>query len=297
MRVFLTGANGWVGSAITRDLLDAGHSVVGLVRSKDKAEAVAAVGAIPLLGSLGDLDVLRRATGDADGVIHTAFGLDMSKIVELSEEDRQAIETFGEVFAGLDRPIVVASGVGLLPSGETFREDSPRPPVIPEFPRASEQTTFALAERGLRASVVRLPRSVHGVGERHGFVPQLAALAREKGVSAYVGDGQNLWPSVHRLDAARVFRLALEQGARNEAFHAIAEEGVPFRLIAEAIGRQVGVPTKSLTPEEAEAHFGGFAMWVAGNGPASSEKTRAVLGWEPREMGIISDIERPDYSE
>ncbi len=296
MRVFLTGANGWVGSVVARVLLDAGHAVVGLVRSKEKADALAAAGVTPLLGSLADLDVLRRGAGDADGVIHTAFGLDMSKIVELAKEDRQAIETFGEVFAGSDRPIVVTGGVGLLPSGETFREDT-RPSIIPEFPRASEQTAFALAERGLRASVVRLPRSVHGSGERHGFVPMLAAVARDKGVSAYVGDRQNLWPSVHRLDAARVFRLALERGARNEAFHAIAEQGVPFRLIAEAIGRQVSVPAKSLTSEEAEAHFGWLATWVAGNGPASSERTKAVLGWKPREMGIISDIERPDYSE
>jgi len=267
-----------------------------LVRSKEKADALAAAGIEPLLGSISDLDVLRRGAGNADGVIHTAFGLDMSKIAELAKEDSQAIETFGEVFAGSDRPIVVTAGIGLAPAGETFKEDA-RPPVIPQFPRASEQTTFALAERGLRASVVRLPRSVHGSGERHGFVPMLAALAREKGVSAYVGDGQNLWPSVHRLDAARVFRLALERGARDEAFHAIAEEGVPFRLIAEAISRQVNVPAKSLTPEEAEVHFGGLAMWVAGNGPASSEKTMAVLEWKPNEMGLVADIGRPAYSQ
>jgi len=296
MRVFLTGANGWVGSVVTRDLLDAGHAVTGLVRSKEKADALAAAGVTPLLGSLRDLQVLRSGAGDADGVIHTAFGLDMTKIGELAEEDREAIETFGEVFAGSDRPVVVTGGIGLLPSGETLREDA-RPAIIPQFPRASEQTAFALAERGVRAVVVRLPRSVHGAGERHGFVPSLAAMARAKGVSAYVGDGQNLWPSVHRLDAARVFRLAVERGVRNEAFHAVAEEGVPFRLIAEAIGRQVGVPARSLTPDEAEAHFGGFARWVAGNGPASSERTKAVLGWEPRERGILSDIERPDYSE
>jgi len=247
MRVFLTGANGWVGSAITRELLDAGHTVVGLVRSKENGEALAAAGGTPLLGSLSDLGVLREGASHADSVIHTAFGLDFSKILELSEEDREAIETFGEAFAGSDRPIVVTSGLGLLPPGETFTEDA-RPPIIPAFPRASEQTAFALAERGLRASVVRLSRSTHGVGERHGFVPMLAAVAREKGKSAYVGDGQNLWPAVHRLDAARVFRLALERGGRNEAFHAVAE-GVPFRLIAEAIGRQVGVPARSLTPE------------------------------------------------
>jgi nucleoside-diphosphate-sugar epimerase len=295
MRVFLTGANGWIGSAVTRELLDAGHTVVGLVRSKEKGEALAVAGGTPLLGSLRDLEVLRQGAGNADGVIHTAFGLDFSRIVELSEEDSKAIETFGEVFAGSDRPIVVTSGLGLLPRGETFTEDA-RPPIIPAFPRASEQTAFALAERGLRASVVRLSRSTHGVGERHGFVPMLAAAAREKGVSAYVGDGQNLWPAVHRLDAARIFRSALERGTRNEAFHAVAE-GVPFRLIAEAIGRQVGVPAKSLTPEEAETHFGALAVWVAGSGPASSERTRAVLGWEPREIGIISDIDRPDYYE
>ena len=295
MRVFLTGATGWVGSAIVRELLGAGHSVTGLVRSKEKGEALAAAGGTPVMGSLRDLDVLRAAAAEADGVIHTAFGLDFSKIVDLSEEDREAIETFGEVFAGSDRPIVVTGGLGLLPPGETFTEES-RPPVIPGFPRASEQTAFALAERGLHASVVRLSRSTHGLGERHGFVPMLAAVAREKGVSAYVGDGRNFWLAVHRLDAARLFRLALERGGRDEAFHAVAES-VPFRLIAEAIGRQLGVPAKSLTPEEAEAHFGPLAMWVAGTGPASSAWTRATLVWEPREADLITDIDRPDYFE
>lgn len=294
MRVFLTGANGWVGSVVACELIAAGHSVVGLVRSKEKGEALAAVGGTPLVGSVTDLDVLRQGAGDADGVIHTAFGLDFSKIVELAEEDRQAIETFGEVFAGTDRPILVTGGIGVAPSGEAFTEEE-RPPVMPNFPRASEQTAFALAEGGLHASVVRLPRSVHGVGETHGFVPMLTAVARDCGVSAYVGDGQNLWPSVHRTDAARVFRLALERGARSEAFHAVAEEDVPFKLIAEAIGRQVGVPVKSLTSDEAEAHFGGLAFWVGGNGPASSARTKSTLGWEPKEIGIIPDIDRPEY--
>ena len=296
MRVFLTGANGWVGSMVARDLLAAGHAVVGLVRSREKADALVAAGVTPLLGSLADLDVIREGAAGADGIIHTAFGLDMSRIAQLAQEDQAAIETFGEVFSGSERPIVVTGGVGLTRDGEVFEEDE-RPPLIPNFPRASEQTAFSLAGRGLRASVVRLPRSVHGVGERHGFVPMIAAVAREKGVSAYVGDGQNLWPSVHRLDAARVFRLALERGAANAAFHAIAEQGVPFRLIAEAIGRQVGVPSRSLTPEDAASHFGGLAMWVAGSGPASSTKTRALLGWEPRETDLISDIDRPAYFE
>lgn len=295
MRVFLTGANGWIGSVVAQDLLAAGHSVVGLVRSEDKVDALSAAGITPVVGSLRDLDVLRQGAGDADGVIHTAFGLDMTKIAELAEEERQAIEALGEVYAGSTRPIVVTGGFLLGLSSEPIREDA-RPPIMPEFPRASEQTAFSLAQRGLRVSVVRNPRSVHGQGENHGFVPMLAAVAREKGFSAWIGDGQNLWPAVHRLDAARVYRLALERGAGNEAYHAIAEEGVAYRLIAEAIGRQLGVPSKSLAPEAADEHFGPLAMWVAGNGPASSARTRALLGWEPKEAGIIADIERSDYS-
>jgi nucleoside-diphosphate-sugar epimerase len=294
MRVFLTGANGWVGSAVTRELLDAGHDVTGLVRTRDRGAALAAMGIDLLVGSVADLAVLRRGAEEADGVVHLAFGLDLAKIGALAAEDRRAIETFGAVYAGTDRPIVSVSGFMLLPAGEIFREDA-RPSVDAAFPRATEQTAFALAGRGLRACVVRLPRSVHGLGERHGFIPMLAATAREKGVSAYVDAGRNLWPSVHRSDAARVFRRALERGARGEAYHAVADEGVPFRMIAEAIARQVGVPAVSLTPAEAERHFGGLAVWVAGNGPASSARTRAVLDWEPREPSLLADIDRPDY--
>lgn len=296
MHVFLTGANGWIGSAVARVLLEAGHAVTGLVRTEEKAAAALAAGVTPLVGSLRDLAVLRQGAADADGVIHTAFGIDFSRIADLADEDREAIETFGEVFAGSRRAIVVTSGVGLLPDGDVLTEDA-RPRPIPDFPRVSEQTAFALAERGLHASAVRLPRSVHGQGERHGFVPMLAAVARARGVSAYVGDGRNLWPSVHRLDAARVFRLALERGASGEAFHAIAEQGVAFRQIAEALGRQLGLPCVSLTPEAAAAHFGPLARWVAGNGPARSERTRTILGWEPKEVGIVADIGRPSYSE
>ena len=294
MRVFLTGASGWIGSVIARDLLAAGHSVVGLVRSENKGMALASAGGTPLVGALGDLDVLRRGAANADGIIHTAFGLDISRIGELAAEDRIAIGTFSEVFAGSARPIIVTSGFLSL-TGETVTE-ADRPDVMPAFPRASEQAAFELAERGLHASVVRNPRSVHGKGETHGFVPMLAAVAREKGVSAYVGDGANLWPSVHRQDAARVYRLALERGALGEAYHAVAEVGVPYREIAEAIGRQLGLPAKSLTPEEAEAHFGPLATWVANNGPASNEWTRKTLGWTPEQVGIVADIERPNYS-
>lgn len=292
MRVLLTGSTGWIGSAVAHELTEGGHSVLGLVRSSRGAQALVA-GVTPLLGSLTDLDVLRQSAESVDGIIHTAFGLDFSDYERLSQEDRAAIETFGEVFSGSDRPIIVTSSLGLLPAGQVFTEDA-RPPIIAEYPRASEQTAFALAERGLRASVVRPARSVHGLGERHGFVPQLAAIAREKVLSAYVGDGQSPWPAVHRLDAARVYRLDLERRAANQAYHAVAE-GVPFRLLAEAIGRQVGVPVRSLTLEQAETHFGGLAVWVSGTGPVSSEETKAVLGWQPSEIGLIPDIDRPDY--
>ena len=295
MRVFITGATGWIGTAIVKELLAVGHEVSGLVRSQANADALTRAGGTPVLGSVTDLEVLRSGTAQADGVIHTAFGLDMSRIVELSAEDKRAIETFAEVLMGSDRPLIVAGGIGIYPRGEIFTEATSIGPVMPAFPRATEQTTMALAERGLRATVVRLPRSVHGIGERHGFVPQLAGLARAKGVSAYVGDGENLWPSVHRLDAARVFRLALEHGAQGGPFHAVAEQGIAYRQIAEAIGRQLQLPVVSLSPEEASTHFGMMAMFIGGNGPASSERTRERLDWVPQQPGLLEDIGNPDY--
>ncbi|NDU99865.1 SDR family oxidoreductase [Pseudoroseicyclus tamaricis] len=293
MHVFLTGASGWIGSMIAADLLAAGHTVTGLTSVPAKAAALSAAGVTPLVGTLQDIDVLRRGAEEADGIIHTAFGLDVSKIAELAAEDSAAIETYGEVFAGSARPIIVTDGFLHL-TGEKAKETD-RPEVMPAFPRASQQTAFALADRGIHASVIRNPRSVHGKGEKHGFVPMLAAVAREKGVSAYIGEGPNMWPSVHRLDAARVYRLALERGAQGEAYHAVAEEGVPFRDIAEALGRQLGLPAVSLTPEEAEAHFGPLAIWVGNDGPASNEWTRDTLGWQPEQPGIVADIEQPDY--
>ena len=293
MNVFLTGASGWIGSAIARDLLEAGHSVVGLVRSEEKGEALHSAGGTTVVGSLSDIEILRRAAQDMDGIIHTAFGLDISRIDELAAEDSRAIEAFGEVFAGSTRPIIVTDGF-LHPTGNKAKETD-RPEILSEFPRASQQTAFALAERGIHANVVRNPRSVHGKGETHGFVPMLAALARNKGVSAYIGDGANLWPAVHRLDAARVYRLALERGARGEAYHAVAEEGVPYREIAEAIGRQLDLPTKSLRPAEAEGHFGPLATWVGNDGPVSSEWTKKTLGWTPTQAGIVAEVEQPDY--
>jgi len=294
MRVLLTGVTGWIGSVIARDLLTAGHTVVGLVRSEEKAKELSEAGMTPLIGSLGDLAVLRQGAEQAEGIIHTAFGGDISRIGDLAAEDSAAIETFGEVFAGSDRPLIVTDGFLHL-TGEVAVE-SDRPALDPNFPRASQQAAFKLAERGVHASVVRNPRSVHGQGETHGFVPMLADVARKKGISAYIGKGDNLWPAVHHLDAARTYRLALERGARGEAYHNVAEEGVRYRDIAEAIGHQIGVPARSLTPEEAEAHFGPLAMWVGNNGPVSSEWTRHTLGWKPQQVGIVADIERPNYS-
>ena len=298
MRVFMTGATGWVGSAVVPELIAAGHAVTGLVRSERSAKALRDAGGQPLSGSLDDLETLRRGAADADGVIHLAFGIDFSKIGELAEQDRRAIEIFGDVYAGSDRPVIVTSGFGLLPEGETLHGGhAARARSNPAFPRASEQTAAAVAQKGVRATWIRLPRSVHGVGERHGFVPMLAKVARDKGVSAYVGDGGNLWPSVHRLDAARLYRLALEHGGRGGPFHAVADEGVPFRRIAEAVGGQLGVPAKSVSREEADEHFGPLAAWVAGNGPASSARTREILGWEPREPGLLRDIDQLAYYE
>ena len=295
MRVFITGATGWIGSAIVRELVEGGHHVAGLVRSEGNRAALSALGATPVMGSLDDADVLRRAASEADGTIHTAFGIDFSKFAEMSQQERRVIELFGKVYEGSDRPIVATAGFFLLPPGEKFTEAMFPAAVDPRFPRTPEQPVAAIAKEGVRATVVRLPRSVHGRGERHGFVPMLARVAREKGMSAYIGDGDNLWPSVHRLDAAHLFCLALEHGAQGGPFHAVADEGVPYRLIAEAIGRQLGVPARSLTVEEAADHFGPLAMWVGGNGPASSQTTRERLGWVPKQAGLIADIDHPDY--
>lgn len=293
MRVFLTGANGWLGTAIAPELIAAGHHVIGLVRSIEKSKALAAVGITPIIGSLDNLDLLRATARDADGIIHTAFGLDFSDYAKLGREDRDAILAFGEAFDGTDRPLIVTSGLGRLMSGETYTEEA-RPPVMPDYPRESEQTAFALAQRGVLASVVRPARSVHGIGERHGFIPMLATLARKTGVSAYIGDGQNPWSAVHRLDAARVYRLALERSVGGEAYHAVAES-VPFRCVAEAIGRQIGLGTSSLAREEAADHFGSLAPWVGSTDIASSDRTREWLGWQSREVGIVADIDRADY--
>ncbi len=292
MRVLLTGATGWIGSAIAHELSQAGHSVVGLVRS-----AYDVFGSDqtfePLVGALDDTLLLRDAADRVDGVIHTAFGSGFDDYATLSKQDTDAIHAFAEAYAGTQRPIVVTHGLGTLPDGHTITETD-RPGIIPEYPRASEQTAFELAQRGIHASVVRPARSVHGVGETHGFVPKFADLARQKNLSAYVGDGSNSWPACHRTDVARVYRLALERGAMGEAFHAVSEQ-VPFKEMAQAIGRQNGVPAKSISAEEAEAHFGDLAIWVRGGGEVATVLTQERLGWKPREIGLVADIDRPEY--
>src|SRR5271155_2006547 len=289
MRVFVTGATGWVGSAVVKDLIGAGHQVLGLARSEKGAEALAKVGAEVHRGGLDDLHSLRRGADQSDGVIHTAFNHDFSKFAANCAEDQRAIEAMGAVLEGSKRPFIATSGVALLAPGRVASEEDLPPTDSSVYPRRSEAATFALAARGLRATVVRLAPSVHGHGD-HGFVPLLIALAREKGVSAYIGDGLNRWPGVHRLDAANLYRLALEKGAAAASFHGIAEEGVPTREIAEVIGKRLNLPVVSKSPAEAAEHFGFLGYFFGADMPASSKLTQERLGWRPKQPGLIADL-------
>ena len=291
MRVFLTGATGFVGTAIVRELVTSGHQVLGLTRSDSGAETLASMGAEVHRGSLEDLESLRDGTRKADAVIHTAFNHDFSRFAQNCADDRRAIETIGAVLEGSDRPMLVTSGLALIAPGRIAPEEDK---ASPDFPRASETAAAAVTARGVRVSAVRLAPSTHGAGD-HGFVPHLINLAREKGVAAYIGDGNNRWPGVHRLDAARLYRLALEQGVESGPYHAVDDEGVAFKAIAEVIGHRLGVPVVSKTPEEAAGHFGWFASFAGMDIPSSSARTRSALGWKPEQPGLIADLDQPHY--
>jgi nucleoside-diphosphate-sugar epimerase len=292
MRVFVTGATGFIGSAIVRELLDAGHQVLGLARSDAAAASLAAAGAEVHRGSLEDFESLAAGARACGGVIHTAFIHDFSNYAPAAEKDRRAIQTLGTTLAGSDRPFIVTSGTLLVQRQGPLATEEEAP--NPSFPRKSEEAALAVAARGVRVAVLRLPPSVHGDGD-HGFVPALIAIARQKGVSAYVGDGFNRWPAVHRLDAAHLYRLVLEKGSAGANYHGVADEGVPFRDIAGVIGRRLNVPVVARSPQEAADHFGWLAHFVGIDCPASSAQTQERLGWRPTQPGLIPDLDRPSY--
>jgi nucleoside-diphosphate-sugar epimerase len=292
MRVFVTGATGFIGSAIVRELIDAGHRVVGLARSDKAAGSLTAAGAEVQRGSLEDLESLRSGAADTDAVIHAAFIHDFNNYGPAAAADVCAIETLGAALAGSDRRLIVTSGTLLARAHGSLATEND--PVNTAFPRKSEEAAHAAAERGARVSIVRLPPSVHGEGD-HGFVHALIKVAREKGVSAYVGDGLNRWPTVHRLDAANLYRLVLEKGPDGATYHGVADEGVPVRDIAEIIGQHLNLPVISKSSEEAASHFGWIGHFFAIDGPASSAQTRDQLGWRPTQPGLISDLDSEYY--
>lgn len=296
MRVFVTGATGFVGAAIVADLIAAGHHVLGLARSDAAATALLAAGAEVHRGDLEDTDSLRQGATATDGVIHTGFIHDFSRFKEVCEIDGRAIAALGSAIAGTDKLMIVTAGVALLASGRLATEQDAGPAPSEAYPRMSEQAAATAAAQGARVSVLRLAPSVHGDGD-HGFVPMLINIAREKGVSAYIDEGTNCWAAVPRLDAAALFRLALEKGTAGANYHGVAEEGIAFREIAEAIGRGLNLPVVSIAPDKAADHFGWFTGFAGLDSPASSSWTQAQLGWQPTRVGLLSGLENGRYFE
>ena len=293
MRVFVTGAPGFIGSAVTKELIANGHQVVGLARSDANVETLKKLGADVHRGDLEDLESLKTAARNADGVIHCAFIHDFSKFMENGQIDKRAIEAMGGAMEGTNKPLVVTSGTGLLAPGRLATEND----VAHSgdgIPRVSEPAAFAFADRGVRAMAIRLPQ-VHGGEGKAGFVGYLYEVAKAKGTAAYVGDGSNRWPAAHRLDVARLYRLALEKGEAGKAYHAVADEGVPVREMTEVFARHLNVPVVSIKQEDAPAHFGFIAMFAALDMPASSALTQKWLDWKPKEIGLIADIGKPGY--
>jgi len=304
MRIFVTGASGWIGSAVVPQLIEAGHDVVGLARSDGSAAALAAAGATVARGSLDDLDGLRSAASESDGVIHLAFKHDLAFTGDYqgaADADRRAVEVFGESLAGSNRPLVIASGtLGLAPGRVATEVDgheidsSVASGSGPSDRHTTAEFVLALASRGVRSCVMRLPPTNHGDGD-NGFMATLVAIARDQGVSGYIGDGANRWPAVHRLDSARLFRLAVEKAPAGSTLHAVADEGVPVRDIADVIGRHLDLPVVSISPEDADEHFTWLARFFAADSPASGALTRALLDWQPVQPGLIDDLEQGHY--
>lgn len=301
MRIFVTGASGFIGSAVVPELIGNGHRVVGLARTPEKAEAVAALGAEVQLGTLADLDVIRSTAGSADGVIHLAFDHDMAfgagNYAGAADSDRGVIETIAGVYAGSDRPLVIASGVAGFSLGRPVTEDD-RPDLTDSSPMigraVNADLTLKLADRGVRSSVLRLPPTVHGEGDE-GFIHSLIEVAQAKGVSGYIGDGANCWSAVHRYDAARLFRLAVESAPAGSVLHGVAEQSIATREIAENFGRNLGIPVTSIDPEQVTEHFGWIGRAFGFDAAASSEITKKLLDWHPTGPGLIADLDAKHY--